>query len=119
MRIALAHGNCCTSRNVQSCVANDHVQRTLQDKEMLILVLVNVHRHTVARISHDLKHGIDTLRLLDRGSDLETLARCCFQPFPLVLMIDRQNFGRLLRRCHIDLPVSKNSGVTAKVGVAP
>jgi hypothetical protein len=45
MRIALAHGNCCTRRNVQSYIANDDVQRPLQDKEMLIFVLVNVYTH--------------------------------------------------------------------------
>jgi hypothetical protein len=89
MRIALAHGNCRTRRNVQSYIANDDVQRPLQDKEMLILVVVNVHRHAIARIRDYLKHGIDTLCLLGRGADLETLARRRFQPSTIVLMIDR------------------------------
>jgi hypothetical protein len=45
MRLALAHGNCRTRRNVQSYIADDDVQRPLQDKEMLVLILVNVYRH--------------------------------------------------------------------------
>ncbi len=63
---------------------------------MLVLVLVNVYRHTIARIRDYLKHGIDTLCLLGRGADRETLARRRFQPFTIVLMIDRY-FGQFLR----------------------
>jgi hypothetical protein len=50
IELALAHGNCCTRMDIQSYIANDDVQRPLQDKEMLVLVLVNVYRHTIARI---------------------------------------------------------------------
>src|SRR5260370_15769859 len=111
MRLALAHGNCCTGRDIQSYIANDDVQRPLQDEEMLVLVLVNVYRHTIARIRDYLKHGIDTLCLLGRGADRETLARRRFQPFTIVLMIDRY-FLRFLRGSHIHLPASnKLSGL--------
>jgi hypothetical protein len=49
-----------------------------QDPHFAPLVVVNVYRHTIARIRDYLKHGIDTLCLLGRGADLETLARASF-----------------------------------------
>jgi hypothetical protein len=82
------------------------VESALQNDEMFILILVDMHWRTVPRIRNQLKRRKRPLCFLDGGADFETFSRRYLQPFTIAVMPVRQNCGSYFRCCHLDLPIS-------------
>jgi hypothetical protein len=74
----------------------------LQNDEMLILILMNVHGCAVAMIHDDLKHRMSAVCHLR-----DTLSRCDVGPLALISLIDWKSFGEFFLHCHVSLPVFK------------
>src|SRR5260370_37359396 len=70
MRHAPLDGNACAGGRVPSPVADRDVERAFQHDEMLLLLAVDVQRHAVVRIGHDLDDGIGAHRLRRGDADL-------------------------------------------------
>src|ERR1700722_20232778 len=84
-----------TDRSVERLVTAHDACGTFQNEEMLVLILMNMHRRAVARMREYFDDRIGTVRLRGRHTYEATLSRPRLQPLALV-----RRTGSVGVRCH-------------------
>src|SRR5260370_36824933 len=111
MRHAPLDGNAGAGGRSPSPVADRDVERAFQHDEVLLLLAVDVQRHAVVRIGHDLDDSIGAHRLRRGDADLEALSRRDLQPLAIVWIAGSANFG-CFRYRHLFSPISFCTSMT-------